>query len=565
MRKIFIVIATLSLLFTACQKGKVQLHILETTDIHGHFFDYDFTRDTVRAGSLTQFATYLDSIRNVEKNILLLDNGDIIQGDPVVFYSNYIDTVTTNIVTEIYQTLNYDVATIGNHDIEAGPTVYNKLKNELTIPWLGANIIDIESGKPAFQPFYIIEKSGVKIAIIGITTPGIPNWLPQKLYDGLRFDGMVATAQKWMKIVKKEHPDIIVGLFHSGLNDEYGGFKSDDPLNPNATLDVARQVPGFNIIFAGHDHHKKIMKVVSKSGDSVLIVNGGSHAKYLGHVKLIYDKDAKSIVNISATLDNLQKVESNKAFKAKFTPYLEKVKTFFNQPIGVLNTTLCPRETLFGPSAFMQFIHDVQLDYTKADVSLTAPLQIRNCIDSGEIYRRDIFALYRFENYLASLNMTVNELDAFLEYGIKGWFNTMTKPTDPLLQYNDKMKLAHPYYNFSTAEGINYIIDVTAPVGQKVTITKINNHKNFKPTDTLRVAINSYRMVGGGGHMPRGVKIDHEELKKRHVILSDKPIKSIMMHFFMENSPVTTNNTINWKLIPENWVTKAKEKEISNF
>ena len=218
MRRIFLVIATFSVLLTACQKGKVELHILETTDVHGHFFDYDFTRDTFRTGSLTQFATYLDSIRNVEKNIVLLDNGDIIQGDPVVFYSNYIDTTSTHIVTKIYKTLNYDVATIGNHDIEAGPAVYNKLKNELPIPWLGANIIDKKSGKPAFQPFHIIEKDGVKIAIIGITTPGIPNWLPQKLYEGLQFQGMVEAAQKWMKIVKEEHPDIIIGLFHSGLN-----------------------------------------------------------------------------------------------------------------------------------------------------------------------------------------------------------------------------------------------------------------------------------------------------------------------------------------------------------
>ena len=233
------------------------------------------------------------------------------------------------------------------------------------------------------------------------------------------------------------------------------------------------------------------MKVASKSGDSVLIVNGGSHAKCLGHVKLIYDKDAKSIASISATIDNLQKVQTNAAFKTKFQPYLEKVKTFFNQPIGELNTTLCPQNALFGPSSFMQFIHDVQLYYTKADVSLSAPLQIRNCIDSGEIYRSDIFALYRYENYLASLNMTIDELDAFLEYGIKGWFNTMTKSSDLLLQYNDKMRLAHPYYNFSTAEGIDYVIDVRAPVGEKVTITKIDNLKNFKPTDTIRVEMSS--------------------------------------------------------------------------
>jgi 2',3'-cyclic-nucleotide 2'-phosphodiesterase/3'-nucleotidase len=565
MQRLFIVIAILSIISTACQKGKVELHIIETTDIHGHFFDYDFTRDTFRTGSLSQFATYLDSIRAIQKNLVLLDNGDIIQGDPAVFYSNYIDTSSTHILTNIYKTLNYDVATVGNHDIEAGPDVYNKLKKELPIPWLGANIIEKNNDKPAFKPFHIIEKDGVKIAIIGITTPGIPNWLPQKLYEGLRFDGMVSTAKKWMTIVAKENPDIVIGLFHAGLNNEYGGFSPNDPLNPNATLDVAREVEGFDIIFAGHDHRRKVMKVASKSGDSVLIVNGGSHAKFAGHVKLTYNKDTRTIASIDATIDNIQKVKSKTKFNSEFKPFLTQAKAFFNEPIGELNTKLCPQEALFGPSAFMQFIHDVQLFHTKADVSLSAPLQINQCINSGEIYRSDIFALYRYENYLASMNMTVAEIDAFLEYGIKGWFNTMTQSTDYLLQYKEENRLAHPYYNFSTAEGIEYTIDVRAPIGEKITITKIGNNKSFNTIDTLRVALNSYRMVGGGGHLPRGVNIDREELKKRNVVLSDKPIKSIMMQFFLEKSPVNTNNTINWKLIPEKWVTKAKEKEITNF
>jgi len=161
--------------------------------------------------------------------------------------------------------------------------------------------------------------------------------------------------------------------------------------------------------------------------------------------------------------------------------------------------------------------------------------------------------------------MTIEEVDAYLEYGIKGWFNTMTKPSDQLLRYNDKMRLAYPYYNFSSAKGINYTIDVTAPQGDKVTITSVRGNSNFNLKDTLRVAINSYRMVGGGGHLPNGVHINRDELAKRRVQLSEQPIKSIMMQYFKLNPNITIKNDKNWNLIPSKWVVNAKEKEITNF
>ncbi|PLX25159.1 MAG: hypothetical protein C0599_01070 [Salinivirgaceae bacterium] len=357
MKRFLLVITAISTLFSACQKDKVTLHLIETTDVHGRFFNYDFVQDTIRAGSLSQFATYIDSLRKAESNIILMDNGDIIQGDPAIYYSNYIDTNNTNLLTHIYKTLQYDVATIGNHDIEAGPAVYNKIKKELTTPWLGANIIETATGKPAFKPFQIIIKDGVKIAILGITTPGIPNWLPEKLYKGLTFKGMVETAKKWMPIIKEEKPDIIVGLFHAGLDANYEDFENNDPLNPNATLNVAKEVPGFNVIFAGHDHRKAVKTITSKEGDTVYVVNAGSHGKYAGNVKIVFDKKTNSIHKIEARLDNLQSIDANTKFNHKFENYIKEVKDFFNQPIAHLNTKLCPQKALFGPSEFMQFIH----------------------------------------------------------------------------------------------------------------------------------------------------------------------------------------------------------------
>lgn len=560
---LFLLIGIASLF--SCQPEKVKIQIIETTDIHGRFFNYDFSTDTLKHGSMAQVANYVKQQRKINDAVILLDNGDMIQGTPTAYYSNYVDTLHQHIMTRVLSYLNYDAATVGNHDIEAGPAVYNKLKNELPFPWLGANILDKNIQEPAFPPYVIINKKGIKIAILGITTPGIPNWLPEKLYEGLEFGDMVETAEKWMSEIKKQGPDIIIGLFHAGLNPNYGGFVKDQYKNPNATLAVAREIAGFDLIFAGHDHKRTIKKVVNVTGDTVTIINGGSHGKWLGSAEIVYNNTKQKIESFDPQIIDLTNYPPDQEYLQEHTPYLDSVKTYFNEPIGWLGTKLCPQEALFGPSAFMQFIHEVQLSATNADVSLSAPLQIYHCIDSGTIARSDIFSLYRYENYLAELDMTFAELDGFLEHAVSGWYNTMNNSTDKLLNYNNEGKLEKPYYNFSSAKGIRYFVDVSKIPGDRVEIDKIEDQKVINPNDTIRVAINSYRMVGGGGHMPKGAGIDLNELSKRNVKLSKIPIKNIMIDYFEKNDSVIVNQNINWELKPIKWTKAAKQKEIRNF
>ncbi len=559
----FILLLTTIIAFWGCQNQKTELRIIETTDVHGHIFNYDFARDTFRAGSLMQLSTYLN--QQNRDNLVLLDNGDIIQGDPVVYYANYVDTTGEHLLTQIFRDLKYDAATIGNHDIEAGPAVYNKIKNELTIPWLGANIITKKSGKQAFKPYTIIKKNGLRIGVLGIITPGIPTWLPEKLYKGLEFMDMVKAAKKWMPKLKNENPDIIIGLFHAGLNPEYGGYDADAHKNPNAVMAVAKNVPGFDIIFSGHDHRETTKTVTNTVGKKVTIVNGGSHGKEVGEVKLTYNHQTKTIEHIEAKIEDISNIKPDAELSQKHQAYLNTVKDFFNQPVGKLQTKLCPQEALFGPSAFMQFIHEVQLHFTNADVSLSAPLQIYNCIDTGTIYRSDIFSLYRYENYLASMNMTVKELDSFLEYAVKNWFSTMKSTNDELLQYDSTGRLENAYYNFSSALGVEYTIDVTKQNGDKVEITKVKGQKSFKTTDTLRVALNSYRMVGGGGHLPNGAGINRRELENRNVWLSETPIKTLMMQYFEKKGPIKIDKKQNWQIIPQNRTKEAIQRERINF
>ena len=234
--------------YAGSKSGKtVKIRMIETTDVHGRFFPFDFINQQPADGSLARVSAYVDSLRNIYGDrLLLMDAGDVLQGQPVVTYYNYVKTDAENIAASVNNFMRYDVQTMGNHDVETGHKVYDKWVKELRCPTLGANIVSTATDTPYLKPYTIFKRDGVKIAVIGLITPGVPSWLSEELWSGLRFEDAVKTARKWMDVVKKkERPDVVVGLFHTGINDS---SKTNGLLN-DATREIARQVPGFDVIF----------------------------------------------------------------------------------------------------------------------------------------------------------------------------------------------------------------------------------------------------------------------------------------------------------------------------
>jgi len=228
MKKIFIIgFLFVFSLSSIAQEKTVQLKVVETSDVHGCFFPYDFINLRNMYGSLARAMTYIRDLRKeYGENVILLDNGDILQGQPVCYYTNYVATEQPNIIAEITNYMGYDAQAIGNHDIETGHEVYDKWIRETKCPVLGANILNTATGKPYTPPYTILKRDGIKIAIIGLTTPAIPNWLNEYLWSGMQFEEMVSSAKKWIKVVKEqEKADIVIGLFHSGKE---GGITTED-------------------------------------------------------------------------------------------------------------------------------------------------------------------------------------------------------------------------------------------------------------------------------------------------------------------------------------------------
>jgi len=558
----------------------VNIKIIETSDVHGALLPYDLTNDTQTTSSLAQVHSYVISQRlQQDQEVILLDNGDLIQGDPMSYYYNFEDTTSTHVFADALNFMEYDAATIGNHDIETGHGVYDKFRGEINFLWLAANAVNIKTDEPYFEPYSIIERKGVRIAVLGLTTPSVPNWLPEKLWLGIRFDDMIETAERWVKIIQeKEKPDLLVGLFHSGVNYTYGEESAETYRNENAAQLVAERVPGFDVVFVGHDHAGWNYKIKNEDGDSVLILGPLSRAKTVAvaNIQMAFDSTTGkwNKKNYSGEIVETKDYKPDDHFMSKFLLNLNIVKNYVNKPLGQLSKNISSRESMFGPSEFVDLIHKIQLDITNADISFTSPLTFNTTIDEGWIYIKDIFKIYHYENYLYTIALSGQEIKGYLEYSYGNWMNEMKDENDHLIRFakdeNGEIKFSSRYntpeteerfYNYSSAAGINYTIDVSKPAGDRISINSMSNGSVFHPDSTYSVAINSYRGSGGGGHLTRGAGIPKEELPNRIIASTEKDFRYYMTSWIEEKKTINPEIISTWRVLPESWWKKGREKD----
>lgn len=549
------------LLVMQAEARTVEIKLVETSDVHGNYYPEDFINRVAAKGSLARVSSYVDSVRGAigDDRVVLLDNGDILQGQPTVYYYNYIDTAAVHIASQMMDFMGYDAGTIGNHDVETGHKVYDRWIAQKKSPTLGANVVCAETGEPYLAPYTVIERAGVRIAVIGLLTPAIPGWLPENLWSGLRFDDMESTASKWVKHVKEtERPDLTVGLFHSGRD----STKTTGNTVENASLLVAKHVPGFDIVMMGHDHSPFNETITNDAGEKVVVVNPANNANRVATVNATFDvADDGNVTLLSLTpeLADMDNFAPDSAFLSQFEPQRREVEKFVSRRIGHIDTTMSTRDAYFGPSPFIDLIHRLQLAISGADISFAAPLSFDATIAEGDIHVSDMFNLYKYENMLYTMALTGREIKDYLEMSYDQWTNTMQSPGDHLLRLRENAGgddmthtgFRYPSYNFDSAAGINYTVDVTKPRGEKITILSMADGSAFDPDATYKVAVNSYRGNGGGNLLTQGAGIPVEELPKRILGSTDKDLRYYLMEYITEHPEVKAERADNWKFIPQ--------------
>ena len=565
--KAFLTMAMLCLTtHVMAEKKNVTIKMLATSDVHGYFFPYDFIEHKPIRGSLARVSRYVKDVRKeYGKNMLLFDNGDILQGQPTCYYSNFVRKDSINAAALAVNYMQYDAQTIGNHDVETGHDVYDKWISEVNCPMLGANVVDTATGDTYLKPYAVFEREGVRIAVIGMITPAIPYWLHEKLWQGLRFEDMVSASRKWVRHVKDvEKADVVVGLFHSGWD---GGITTDK-YSEDASMAVAQQVDGFDVIFYGHDHKRAIQNVVNHNGNKVVCIDPGCNATSVADATLTLTLEDGKVVskNIESSLIDVRDMDIDEGFMECMEDVVNDVTRFVSIKLGRLTRAIRTRDCFFGSSALNDLIHDIQLTVTGADISISAPLTFNSTIEAGDVTIADMFKLYKYENDLYVMKLRGHEIRKHLEMSYDQWVNTMTSPADHIMLLSDDNTSTRPgfknlTFNFDSAAGIDYEVDVTKPDGQKVSIRRMSNGEPFVESKWYRVAMNSYRGNGGGELLTKGAGIPAEELESRIIWKSEHDQRYYILKEIQRRKIVTPKAFNNWKFVPEEWTRPALERD----
>ena len=549
---------------------KKHLKIIFTTDVHGNYFPYDFRHERRGKGSLQRVHAFVAEIAQESAgNMLLVDGGDMLQGEPTAYYFNTHCQSTRHRVADICNYIGYDVAVIGNHDIEMGRSVFDKYVDECAFPVLGANVVDTETGEPYFQPYKIFCRQGLRIAVVGFITPAIPHWVPRAVWKGLRFDDIKESAAKWVKFIKEEErPDYVIGVIHSGMDE---GIVTPD-YTENATRETAEEVDGFDLILYGHDHTCNMATVVNREGKEVPCVNPGCYAYNVAVVDVDFHTDEQGGVVSHDTKCYIKQIgmlrnQHSASFKSHFFRSFKEVKCFATQKIGTFLSRVDVKDAYFGSSAYIDLIQMLQLKVSGADVSFTAPLFFTASIEAGDVKVSNLFDLYRFEDHLYTLMLTGQEIKDYLEMSYANWVQQMNSPDDPMLLVGpmksnpNRIGFKNFIFNFDSAAGIRYEVDLRKPEGEKIHILSMFDGRPFSMEDTYTVAMTAYRANGGGELLTKGAGLSKEEIETRITSVTHHDIRYYLMDYIKTLGTIDPQPCNHWRFVPEEWAAQAAERE----
>ena len=556
----------------ALKDGEYTLQVLSTNDVHSTWFDSTYVGGGIK-NSIFAMNHYIDSVRTRfgAENVVLIDAGDCLQGDNAAYYFNYVDTLTPHLFPRLLEYMKYDAVAVGNHDIETGHPVYDRVTRDLEkvgAPFLGGNAIRNDNGKTYFPLYKIVKRAGLKVAILGYTNANMKAWLTESLWSGMTFQPIIDLVQKDIDMVKaKEKPDVMIVSMHSGCG------QGDGTILESEALDIFNSIKGIDFLLCGHDHRPFV-----EARDSTALLNSGSHSRYVAHGTLNLKVEKRKIVSktFDAELIPVKAQAADPVMRDTFRKEFEAVRAFTLQEVGILNTDLRTRDAYRGMSDYINLIHTLSIGCTPAEISFAAPLTYNGTVKSGILVYNDLFTIYPFENQLFVVKMTGKQIKDYLEHSYNNWIRTISGENDHILniQANDDPRTGQKgwsfiarSYNFDSAAGINYTVDVTKPFGQRINITTTVKGEPFDEARTYNVAMTSYRASGGGNLMKEaGIDTDHID----DLVVERYPeIRELLYNYVMDNGSIDPEvigdpKVIGkWSFIPEKMASKALDRDMA--
>ncbi len=565
----FLSLSAVALAALSCgpKDGVYQFDLFSTNDVHGSYFDSTYVSSRTRS-SLFAVNHYVDSVRKARgaENVLLIDAGDCLQGDNAAYYFNYVDTASTHVYARMVNYMKYDAVCVGNHDVETGHAVYDRVRKQMQMPWFAANYPRTDGTGAYFDEYKIFKRNGLRIAVIGAGNANIRAWLTQSLWDGMDFTPIVSMMQAKVDSVKAvEKPDIVIVATHTAT-----GAGDGSSLEAEG-LDLFKSLKGVDLILCAHDHRPF---VTVNSDSTFALINSGSHCRNIGHGSISVEVKGGKVVSkkVCADLIPVKKELVDTTMRNVFRKDYLAVKAFTTQKVGALLSDLSTRDGYTGQSDYLNLVHRLGLSQEGVELSIAAPLTFDGTVKAGELIYNDLFTIYPYENQMFVVRLSGKEIKDYLEASYDQWINTLStsqlskKPSEnsPALLKIDRR--ADPRtgrsrwsfrarsYNFDSAAGLNYTVDVTKPRGSRIQITSMADGTPFDFEKEYRVAMTSYRACGGGGLLS-AAGVDPSDIDSR--IVERLPEYRNVLYDYLKAHPIIDPSQVGdptvvgrWEFVP---------------
>lgn len=547
----------------AAEGDEKTITILSTSDLHGRIYPWEYAIDAPQEVGFAKTATIIKEQREIDPNLILIDDGDAIEGNMVNLFNE--DDIHPMI--KALNMMDYDTWTIGNHEFNFGLDVLNNAISDFEGTTISANIVNSADGSNYVEPYAMVESNGLNVAIVGITTPYIKTWeasTPDH-FEGLDFEDPAVAAQNTVDYIEaNEDADLVIGAFHMG----YDGENYEEDVVDNSK-ELLEKVDGFDAAFLGHSHDAVGAEDSQVFVNDTIVLEPGYAGAYVGKLELDVEEQADGsydVVDSRTDLLSVEGVEPDQEILDTFKYVDDRSKAAAYEPIGTATADFLPEEEFKGmpvaqvqDSAVIDLINEVQLFYSGADVSASALFDTRSDIKEGDILFKDAALIYKYSNTLQAHKITGAQLKEYMEWSAS-FYNTV-QDGDVTVSFNPEIR----GYNYDMFAGVDYEIDLSQEVGNRIKNVMYKGQP-LADDEELILAVNNYRVgtLQSLGILPK----DGSTLVYDSTAGATPEMQRLIQKYITEekNGVISPDVDNNWELIntPEDSAEKDAVKYLVN-
>lgn len=472
--------------FGFAAEDSVKITVMQTSDLHGRIYPHDYATDSSDSDAgLAKIQTLIEAERAENPNNILMDCGDTVQDNSAELFND----LPIHPMVQAMNEMDYDVWAIGNHEFNFEKSFLERNIETFEGAVLSANTYKEGTDERWLDAYKIFEFDGVRVAVVGMLPPNIPLWEASapSHFAGLEFTGTLEETGKVVAELEGKY-DVLVGAYHLGPDGDHG-FEG--------VREIAENYPQFDVIFSGHAHSKLAEEI-----NGVKIIEPGAYGWALAtaDIEVVKNGDVYEVASVEVANVESKPVDPDQGILDTFAFVHEESVADANTIVGKITADFIARpDYITGEdsvstmataqledTAVIDLINDVQMFYTKADVSSAALFNFGSNLKEGDFKKKDVAFIYKYPNTLVGVNITGENLKKYMEWSAN-YYNTYAEG-DLTVSFNPEVR----GYNYDMFSGMTYEVDITEESGSRIENVLVNGQP-LVMDKVYKLAVNNYR------------------------------------------------------------------------